>query len=209
MKRKLPTEWATVDITMNDDTIQMSVSAEELQEFPEFDDDKQDEFEVYFKKTHIRALMPRKGSEQATGYDLFTCAKGIIPAHETRLINTGIKMKIACRNTCAKIMSRSGLKYHHKVGVVSSPSIIDRDFRGTIEIPMYNDSDKDFYYWEGERIAQMTFEQYHNVKFVELKEEAPFPGNEEPAEKRGSFGSTGTGRKKRRYDKRKLSLLLY
>ena len=177
----------------SNEILKMSVNESELEEFPEvpIDDDDEENLEVYYTKTHRNARTPRKGSRRSAGYDLFTCEGGVIPAGHVRLINLGIQIEIQSKNICAKIYSRSGLKYRKKVEVVSSPSIIDRDFTDTIYIPMCNKSDKDFHYSRGVRIAQLLFETYHNANWVYVKKRSDFPKNGKSVKLRGSFGSTG------------------
>lgn len=179
------------------EAIEICASESELEEFPESPpiiNEKEDDevnLKVYVAKTHKNAHTPRKGSKYAAAYDVYTCEDGIIPARDTKRVNTGIQLEIQTKNVCAKIYSRSGLKYGRKVGVISSPSIIDRDFIDTIYIPMYNDSTEDFHYAPGMRIAQMTFEKYLNTEWLYVKCKEDFPIFGKDAEIRGSFGSTG------------------
>ena len=184
------------------DEIALHVDAEELNRFPETivrkkkrtekdNDEDKIHFSVYVNKTHPNAHIPRKGSKESAGYDLYTCEDGVIPVGEVRIVNTGIQMEIQNRNICAKIYSRSGLKTNLRIGIVDSPSIIDRDFVQTIYLPVYNYGTKDFKYSQGQRIAQMVFEKYYNVEWVHVSNRHKFPKYGKAVKLRGSFGSTG------------------
>ena len=184
----------------SNDEISLHVDAKELDQFPETIDRKKRKrendadkvhFNVYVNKSHPKARIPRKGSKQAAGYDLYTCEDGVIRAGEVCLVNTGIQIEIQSRNMCAKIYSRSGLKTNLRIGIVDSPSIIDRDFTETIYLPMYNYGTRDFKYTEGQRIAQMVFEKYSNVEWVCVDNKTKFPKYGKADKQRGSFGSTG------------------
>lgn len=64
-----------------------------------------------FKRLSEEAIIPKKGSEYAAGYDLYACIPEHdieIPAGECRLIGTGWAVTPP-KGMCAFIMARSGL----------------------------------------------------------------------------------------------------
>ena len=172
------------------DTLDIAVSSEEVEKwFPEVNEEDSPSITVYFKKSRPGGRIPKKGTGQSAGYDLYSRTGGTIPAWKTRMVCFGFKMKNMSKNTCAKIYSRSGLKHRSRIEVEGGPSIIDRDYRGTIRVPFQNKSMDDFTYPAGTRLGQMVFEKYRTVKWKQIDDE--FPGDEKEISRRGGFGSTG------------------
>lgn len=79
------------------------------------------------KKLSVDALLPKKGSKLAAGYDVHALEDVMVPAEGKAIVKTGIAIKIP-PNTYARIAPRSGLaaKNHIQVGA----GVIDEDYRG-------------------------------------------------------------------------------
>ena len=132
--------------------------------------------------------VPVRSTEKSAGYDLLTTKSGRIRANTRKLVSMGFRMKINKPNVCGKIYSRSGLKFHSGIEVVSAPSIIDPDFSGIVQVPMENRSGTDFNYRAGQRLAQMMFEPFYPAEFVSVPKNTIQP---ETSRNTGGFGSTG------------------
>lgn len=129
------------------------------------------------------ALMPKKGSIDAAGYDLYSVESGLIKPKERLLIKTGIVLEIPS-GYYGRIAPRSGLAFKHGIDVMAG--VIDSDYRGEIGVILYNtDNINDFIFEIGDKIAQIIFEKYYDFDIVESKElDKTQRGN-------GGFGSTG------------------
>lgn len=93
------------------------------------------------KKVHPDAKYPKKGSEYAAGYDVCACEPKIVPARQHAMIRTGLKW--ACpANTYARIAPRSGLALKSQIDV--GAGVIDEDYRGEVQVILFNHGDKDF-----------------------------------------------------------------
>lgn len=88
-----------------------------------------------------------------------------IPARKRCLVPTDISMAIP-EGTYGRISSKSGLSLHH--GIEVGAGVIDSDFRGHIQVLMYNHSDQDYTVHEGDKIAQMIFHSIITPDLVEV-----------------------------------------
>lgn len=80
-----------------------------------------------------------------------------------------------------QIRSRSGLALKAGVAVLNSPGTIDPLYAQEIKVILINHSIKDFYIWEGDRIAQGVFSLAYRGANLPVLE----------SERVGGFGSTG------------------
>lgn len=98
--------------------------------------------------------LPQYATSGSAGMDLCaTCEKVVIPPHEKRVIETGIRCAVP-EGYELQIRSRSGLAMRDGVVVLNSPGTIDSDYRGEIGVILMNHSDKEFVVRNGDRIAQ-------------------------------------------------------
>lgn len=131
--------------------------------------------------------LPKKSTKGSSGFDLkmkIGMPKMIIPKGEKMLIPTGIYLEMPLGYE-AQIRSRSGLAAKNGVFVLNSPGTIDSDYRGEIQVILFNLGSSDFTVNEGDRIAQMVIQQ---IPIVELVEESEISESERGS---GGFGSTG------------------
>ena len=106
------------------------------------------------------AKVPVKATLHAAGYDLFsTETKTLIPG-ERHLFKTGIKMEIPV-GKYGRIAPRSGLAF--KKGLDVMAGVIDADYRGDVGVLLINLSLNEITITQGDAIAQMIFETYHDV----------------------------------------------
>lgn len=138
------------------------------------------------RKTGVSDLKPHRATRAAAAYDLASAVHRVIYPHETKLIPLGFAMEIAHLNAFAMIVSRSGLA-RDGIVVDSAPKVIDPDFRGEVHVPIKNLSDHPYIIEEGQRIAQMIFQEFFEATFEEVQPECLMPTNRGE----GGFGSTG------------------
>lgn len=103
--------------------------------------------------------------------------------YERILIKTGLHIEFP-PNTEAQIRPRSGLALKNGISIVNSPATIDEDYRGDIGVVLINLGDEPFNIKQGDRIAQLIFQE---VKKYDLKIVNELS---ETVRGQGGFGST-------------------
>jgi dUTP pyrophosphatase len=136
---------------------------------------------VSITKLESKAIIPTRGSTGAAGYDLYTTEFGILKPGERKLFKTGLSMSIPS-GMYGRIAPRSGLAY--KKGIDVMAGVIDEDYRGEIGVILINLGQEDVNVVIGDKIAQIIFEFYNPVDFVETNN----LDNTQRGE--GGFGST-------------------
>ncbi len=142
-------------------------------------------------------VLPKQGSEQAAGFDIFSPEEFCISPGEQIKIPTNFKMIIP-EGWFGQIFSRSGLC--SKYNIVAQAGTIDSDYRGEVSIILFrNMSKKDILsindddnskvkIMKGAAIAQIIFLPHFTGKIKE------FPSDilevEKTARGEGGFGST-------------------
>ena len=103
------------------------------------------------------------------GLDVTANVTIIIPARESRLIDTGVYINIP-KGFVGLLWSRSGLsvKYRLEVGA----GCIDSGYTGEVKVHLYNHSDEDYKVNIGDKIAQLltipvNLNMYKKVQFLE------------------------------------------
>lgn len=142
---------------------------------------------VRVKKLNEKALMPKRGSAQAAGYDLHACidTRRTIAPQERVLIPTGLSIALP-EGWELQVRPRSGLSIKHGIIVVNSPGTVDSDYRGEIAVGLLNTSAVPFTLEPNERIAQAVVSKVYNVQYEEISEHTDTTERGE-----GGFGSTG------------------
>lgn len=139
-----------------------------------------------FAKIHEDAVIPVRGSNRAAGYDLSSCEDGIVPSRQWKMFNTGIVLEIPTEYNCyARVAPRSGLAL--KKGIDTGAGVIDADYRNTIGVILFNQSDEDFVVSKCDRIAQLIFERIY-TPVIEVVEYSTMECTERGL---NGFGSTG------------------
>ncbi|WP_157261240.1 dUTP diphosphatase [Paenibacillus wynnii] len=131
-------------------------------------------------------FLPRKMSEQASGYDLFAAVDGefTLAPGQRALIPTGIALAMP-DGLEAQIRPRSGLALKHGITCLNTPGTIDADYRGEIKVLLINLGQEPFVICRNERIAQMVFQAVPSITLVEVEQ---LSDTERGA---GGFGHTG------------------
>lgn len=79
------------------------------------------------KKLVSEAILPKKGTEGAAGYDLYSIEEVRIPSMGKGKVRTGLSWSIPS-GTYGRIAPRSGLAWKHSINV--GAGVIDEDYRG-------------------------------------------------------------------------------
>ena len=125
--------------------------------------------------------MPRRGSKEAAGLDLYCSERVRIQPGMTAIVKTGVKCQFN-RGWAAMIWDRSGLGAR---GVHRFAGLIDSDYRGEWGVVLHNSKKEIVIFNEGDRIAQVVFQR------VWLG--TPKMGLIDSTERgSGGFGSTGS-----------------
>lgn len=95
----------------------------------------------FVKKLVPEAILPKKGSVGAAGYDLSSIQEKVIPARGKGLVKTGLAFMVPT-NTYARIAPRSGLAWKNSINV--GAGVIDEDYRGQVGVVLFNHGPEDF-----------------------------------------------------------------
>ncbi|XP_059098371.1 uncharacterized protein LOC131892582 [Tigriopus californicus] len=132
-------------------------------------------------KVHPQAKLPSFQSPEAAGMDLFAVQHMDLPPGQWDKIRTGIA--VACpHGTYGRIAPRSSIALKSGISVLGG--VIDPDYRGELQVLLYNLSQAKLCIRPGDRIAQLILEYICLPQIVETQSL--------PATTRGSggFGST-------------------
>lgn len=128
------------------------------------------------------AIMPRQAHPVDAGYDLFSRDGKIVPAGGSEIFDTGVHIEIP-NGFCGLIVSKSGLNVK---GGITSTGMIDQGYTGSICVKLYNQSDRDYYVFRGDKISQLVLIPCLHEEYIEVES----LGETE----RGSSGFGSTGR---------------
>lgn len=128
------------------------------------------------------ARLPERGSKGAAGYDLFASVPVVLPVGGRARVATDIAVSIP-DGTYGRVAPRSGLAVKHGIDVLAG--VVDKDYRGGIDVVMINHGDKPFRIDIGDKIAQLVLEKIAVVSVVEVD------SLEETERGAAGFGSTG------------------
>ena len=144
--------------------------------------------EIQIKKLRQGAVLPKRGSEKAAGYDLYACLEEgsvTIPPHKTAMVGTGLSMAIP-DGYFGAVFARSGLAAKQSLRPANCVGVCDSDYRGEYIVAMHNDSDEERTINSGDRIAQLVVMPFMPLEFHETDR------LDETGRGSGGFGSTGT-----------------
>lgn len=129
-------------------------------------------------------LVPTRGNAGDAGYDLRSSTDIELLPSQRVLVPTGVSVAIPA-GYVGLVHPRSGLAINSGITVLNAPGTIDSGYRGEIMVPLINHSTETFAIKKYDRIAQIVFQAYEDVDFIEVVE---LPGT-----MRGTkgFGSTG------------------
>lgn len=141
---------------------------------------------IKVKKVSETAIIPKRMSIGAAGYDLYadTAEEIVIKPHETVMIQSNIAFEIP-KGYFGAVYARSGLSTKEGLRPATCVSVIDSDYRGSVGLPMHNDSEYERIIAPHERIAQIVFQKTiaFEMQIVDKLEETE--------RATGGFGSSG------------------
>lgn len=152
---------------------------------------------VEIKAFRKEAIIPKKATESAAGYDLCAWLKDsydeqtLISPHSTMIVPTGLNVNIP-HGYEIQIRPRSGLAAKFGVTVLNTPGTIDSDYCGDgedfeLKVILINHNKIPFPIKHGDRIAQMVVAKLAQHDLVEVEE---FSETDKTSRK-GGLGSTG------------------
>jgi dUTP pyrophosphatase len=129
--------------------------------------------------------LPSYATAGAAGLDLRAAVRSrlVVAPGERTLVPTGLRVAVPAGYE-GQVRPRSGLALRHGVLLPNSPGTIDSDFRGEVQVILWNAGAEPFAIARGDRIAQLVIAP---VARVELEEDAL----DETPRGAGGFGSTG------------------
>ena len=151
---------------------------------------------VEIKAFRETAVIPKKATEGAAGYDLCACIPDftsgmMIHPHSSLIVPTGLNVNIP-EGYEIQIRPRSGLAAKHGVTVLNTPGTIDCDYSGDgedfeLKVILFNHNKIPFQIKNGDRIAQMVVAKLAAHELVEVAEF----GETANKSRKGRLGSTG------------------
>jgi dUTP pyrophosphatase len=152
---------------------------------------------VEIKAFRKDAIIPKKATESAAGYDLCAWLKDsydeqtLVTPHSTLIVPTGLNVNIP-NGYEIQIRPRSGLAAKFGVTVLNTPGTIDSDYCGDgedfeLKVILINHNKIPFSIKHGDRIAQMVVAKLADHELVEVEEF----GKTDKTSRKGGLGSTG------------------
>lgn len=127
------------------------------------------------------ATLPRQGTPGAVGYDLFSALDCVVLMFRNFHCYTDVTLQFPT-GSYGRIASRSGLA---SKGILVHAGVVDPDYTGNIFVLLYNNTDRPFYVYQGDRVTQLICERAIFARIEEVSEDR--------LTNRGAlgFGSTG------------------
>ena len=130
--------------------------------------------------------LPHYQTTGSSGMDLRAAvdAPFILRPGAVALVPTGLRLAIPVGYE-GQVRPRSGLALKHGIGVLNSPGTIDSDYRGPVNIILFNFSNNPFTIERGDRIAQLVIAKTEKIIWKEVESIDATERGE------GGFGHTG------------------
>lgn len=122
---------------------------------------------VKIKLLHPQAKIPQYGRPGDAGLDLYCCDEYKIEPGQRIKIPLGFAMELP-EGTVALMWDRSGMAANH--GIHSLAGVIDGNYRGEVNVVLYNTSSKTYNIKQGDKIAQMLIQNFEHIDFQEADE---------------------------------------
>jgi dUTP pyrophosphatase len=130
--------------------------------------------------------LPDYATPGAAGMDLRAAVTGeiVLAPGGRALVPTGLRLALP-RGWEAQVRPRSGLALRHGIVLPNAPGTIDADYRGELQVIVWNTGGEPFTIRRGDRIAQLVVAPVGRVLWDERD---ALPDSERSD---GGFGSTG------------------
>jgi dUTP pyrophosphatase len=119
---------------------------------------------VKVKKANKDLPTPAYKTAGSAGADVCAAVDTDIPAGSRVMVSTGLFIEVPPGYEC-QIRPRSGLALSHGITVLNSPGTLDSDYRGEINILLYNSGYTLYRVSKGERIAQLIIAPVVQAQF--------------------------------------------
>ncbi len=141
---------------------------------------------IRVKKLRENAILPTYGSDSAAGADLYACldSEVTIAPGQTFWVPTGLAMEIP-QGCAGLIYARSSMGTKRGLAPANKVGVIDSDYRGEIQVVLFNHSNQSQRVAPGERIAQIVITPVITPGYVQAE---TLSDTDRGA---GGFGSTG------------------
>lgn len=141
---------------------------------------------VKVKKLRDGAVLPRRGSAEAAGADIYALldAPITVAPGETVLIPTGLSFELPA-GYVGLVFARSSVATKRGLAPANKVGVIDSDYRGELLVALHNHGAAPQTVTPLERIAQFVVVPYLAADYVEADELT------DTARGSGGFGSTG------------------
>lgn len=132
--------------------------------------------------------LPAYATDGAAGLDLAAAVDGTleIAAGARALVPTGLRIAVPVGFE-AQVRPRSGLALRHGILLPNAPGTIDADYRGEIQVIVWNTGSEPFVVARGDRIAQLVIAPVARASLEVV------PELDATARGAGGFGHTGRG----------------
>jgi len=131
-------------------------------------------------------LLPKPATPGSAGVDLAAAVAEalVVPPGGRALVPTGLRIAVP-PGFEAQVRPRSGLALRHGIALPNSPGTIDSDYRGEVQVIVWNGGDEPFTIERGDRIAQLVVAPVATVAWEEVVE------LDDTARGDGGFGHSG------------------
>ena len=137
---------------------------------------------IRVKKTEKKAIVPTRSNQSDAGWDLYSVTTRPIAPSQRVTIKTGISLEIP-EEYVGLIWPRSGMSVKNGIDVLAG--VVDSGYRGEIKVCLLNTSREWMDIKEGDRIAQILFQEVPHFQLQEVE----ILQNSDRGQ--GGFGSTG------------------
>jgi len=137
---------------------------------------------IKVKKIEEQAIVPTRSNSDDAGWDLYSITTRPIAPSQRVTIRTGISLQIP-EEYVGLIWPRSGMSVKNGIDVLAG--VVDSGYRGEIKVCLLNTSREWMDIKEGDRIAQILFQEVPHFQLQEVE----ILQNSDRGQ--GGFGSTG------------------
>ena len=137
---------------------------------------------INLKKVEPHAKIPTRANQSDAGWDLYSLVTRSISPSQRVTIRTGISLQIP-EEYVGLIWPRSGMSVKNGIDVLAG--VVDSGYRGEIKVCLLNTSREWMDIKEGDRIAQILFQEVPHFQLQEVD----ILQNSDRGE--GGFGSSG------------------
>jgi dUTP diphosphatase len=132
--------------------------------------------------------LPAYATRGAAGLDLLAAVDGeqVVAAGARALVPTGLRVAMP-RGFEGQVRPRSGLALRHGILLPNAPGTIDSDYRGELQIIVWNTGSEPFVVKRGDRIAQLVIAPVVRATLDVV------PDLDATGRGAGGFGHTGVG----------------